>query len=66
MVIGATAVIESVFAMPGLGRLAVEAAMNRDYPTILTLNFLTAALVLLSTLAVDVLYVALDPRIRLE
>jgi peptide/nickel transport system permease protein len=66
ILIGATAVIESVFAMPGLGRLAVEAAMNRDYPTILTLNFLTAALVLLSTLAVDVLYVALDPRIRLE
>jgi peptide/nickel transport system permease protein len=40
--------------------------MNRDYPTILTLNFLTAAVVLLSNLAVDLLYVVLDPRIRLE
>lgn len=66
ILVGATAVIESVFAMPGLGRLVVEAAVNRDYPTILTLNFLTAALVLASTLAIDVLYVVLDPRIRLE
>lgn len=66
ILVGATAVIESVFAMPGLGRLVVEAAVNRDYPTILTLNFLTAAVVLLSNLAVDVLYVVLDPRIRLE
>jgi peptide/nickel transport system permease protein len=66
VLVGATAVIESVFAMPGLGRLVVEAAVNRDYPTILTLNFLTAALVLASTLAVDILYVVLDPRIRLE
>ena len=66
ILVGATAVIESVFAMPGLGRLVVEAAVNRDYPTILTLNFLTAALVLASTLAVDILYVVLDPRIRLE
>jgi peptide/nickel transport system permease protein len=66
ILVGATAVIESVFAMPGLGRLVVEAAVNRDYPTILTLNFLTAAVVLLTTLVVDVLYVVLDPRIRLE
>jgi len=66
ILIGATAVIESVFAMPGVGRLAVEAALNRDYPTIMTLNFLTAALVLVANLTVDVSYVALDPRIRLE
>jgi peptide/nickel transport system permease protein len=66
VLIGATAVIESVFAMPGIGRLVVEAALNRDYPTILTLNLLTAVAVLVSTLAVDVLYAVLDPRIELE
>ena len=66
ILIGATAVIESVFAMPGVGRLAVEAALSRDYPTIMTLNFLTAALVLLSNVVVDVSYVILDPRIRLD
>jgi peptide/nickel transport system permease protein len=65
VLIGATAVIESVFAMPGLGRLVVEAALNRDYPTIITLNLLTAAAVLVSTLLVDVLYAVLDPRIEL-
>ncbi len=66
ILIGGTAVIESVFAMPGIGRLVVEAAVSRDYPTILTLNLLTASLVLLSTLVVDILYVVLDPRIRLD
>jgi len=66
VLIGATAVIESVFAMPGLGRLVVEAAVNRDYPTIMTMNFLTAAVVLLGNLCVDVLYGVVDPRIRLE
>jgi peptide/nickel transport system permease protein len=66
VLIGSTAVIESVFAMPGVGRLVVEAALNRDYPTILTLNLLTAVAVLVSTLVVDVLYAVLDPRIELE
>ena len=66
LLIGSTAVIESVFAMPGIGRLVVESALSRDYPTILTLNFLAAGVVLLSNLLVDVCYVALDPRIRLE
>ena len=65
VLIGSTAVIESVFAMPGLGRLVVEAALNRDYPTILTLNLLTAGAVLVSTLVVDILYAVLDPRIEL-
>lgn len=66
LLIGSTAVIESVFAMPGIGRLVVEAALNRDYPTIMTLNLLTAVVVLVSTLVVDVLYAVLDPRIELE
>jgi len=66
ILVGATAVIESVFAMPGLGRLVVESALSRDYPTILTLNLLTAGGVLLGNLLVDVCYVALDPRIRLR
>jgi peptide/nickel transport system permease protein len=66
VLIGSTAVIESVFAMPGIGRLVVEAALNRDYPTIMTVNLLTAAAVLVSTLVVDLLYAVLDPRIELE
>jgi peptide/nickel transport system permease protein len=66
ILMGSTAVIESVFAMPGIGRLLVESAASRDYPVILTLNFLAAALVLLSGLCVDACYAALDPRLRLD
>ena len=66
LLVGSTAVIESVFAMPGLGRLVVESALSRDYPTVLTLNFLAAGVVLVGNLLADVCYVALDPRIRLE
>jgi peptide/nickel transport system permease protein len=66
LLVGSTAVIESVFAMPGLGRLVVESALSRDYPTVLTLNFLAAGVVLAGNLLADVCYVALDPRIRLE
>jgi peptide/nickel transport system permease protein len=51
--------------MPGLGRLTVESALSRDYPTILTLNFLAAGIVLLSNLCADLCYAVLDPRIRL-
>jgi peptide/nickel transport system permease protein len=65
VLIGSTAVIESVFAMPGIGRLVVEAALNRDYPTIMTLNLLTAVAVLLSTVAVDLLYAVRVPRLEL-
>jgi peptide/nickel transport system permease protein len=65
ILIGATAVIETVFAMPGIGRLVVEAALSRDYPIILTLNFLTASAVLLANLLVDVCYVLIDPRVEL-
>jgi peptide/nickel transport system permease protein len=66
ILIGATAVIETVFAMPGIGRLIVEAALSRDYPTIMTLNLLTATAVLVANILVDVCYVVLDPRIELE
>jgi peptide/nickel transport system permease protein len=66
ILMGSTAIIESVFAMPGLGRLVVESAASRDYPIILTLNFLAAALVLLSSLCVDACYASLDPRLRLD
>jgi len=66
ILMGSTAVIESVFAMPGVGRLLVESAASRDYPVIMTLNFLAAAFVLLSGVSVDACYAALDPRLRLD
>jgi peptide/nickel transport system permease protein len=55
---------ETVFAWPGIGRYAVTAATRLDYPAILGVTLLTAAIYLAVNLAVDVLYAVLDPRIR--
>jgi peptide/nickel transport system permease protein len=63
--IGGSVIIESIFSWPGMGRMAYEAILARDYPIILTVNFLSAVLVLIGTFVSDVLYMAVDPRIRL-
>jgi peptide/nickel transport system permease protein len=63
--IGGSVIIESIFSWPGMGRMAYEAILARDYPVILTLNFITAVLVLAGTLISDLLYMVVDPRIRL-
>jgi peptide/nickel transport system permease protein len=63
--IGGSVIIESIFSWPGLGRMAYEAILARDYPVILTINFMAAVLVLIGTLISDLLYVIVDPRIRL-
>ena len=64
--IGGSVVIETIFAYPGMGRLGYEAVLERDYPTLVALNFVVAALVLLGNLVSDLLYAAVDPRVRLE
>lgn len=58
------AITESVFAWPGLGRLAVDSAFQRDYPVILAITVIVSAMVIVTNLVVDVLYVFVDPRIR--
>ncbi|MGD8701060.1 MAG: ABC transporter permease [Desulfosarcina sp.] len=63
--IGGSVIIESIFSWPGMGRMAYEAILARDYPVILTVNFITALLVLVGTLVSDLLYMAVDPRIKL-
>jgi peptide/nickel transport system permease protein len=63
--IGGSVIIESIFAWPGMGRMAYEAILARDYPVILTLNFVSAVLVLVGTFISDLLYLVVDPRIRL-
>jgi peptide/nickel transport system permease protein len=63
--IGGSVIIESIFSWPGMGRMAYEAILGRDYPVILTVNFISAVLVLIGTLISDLLYMAVDPRIRL-
>ncbi|MBC8414033.1 MAG: ABC transporter permease [Nitrospira sp.] len=63
--IGGSVIIESIFAWPGMGRMGYEAILARDYPIILTINFIAAVLVLAGTFISDVLYMVVDPRIRL-
>jgi len=64
--IGGAVIFEQIFAWPGIGRLGYDAILARDFPMILTLNFLTAVLTLAGTLLSDLLYAVVDPRIRLE
>ena len=63
--IGGSVIIESIFAWPGMGRMAYEAILARDYPIVLTVNFISAVLVLVGTFISDMLYMVVDPRIRL-
>ena len=59
-------VTESIFALPGLGKISVEAAMSRNYPLILGINSMLAILTLIGSLVADILYALADPRIRYD
>ena len=63
--IGGSVIIESIFAWPGMGRMGFEAIIARDYPIIIALNFIAAVLTLIGTFISDLLYMVVDPRIRL-
>jgi len=62
--IGGSALIEQIFAWPGMGRLGINAIFSRDYPVIMAVNLMTSILVMLGNLTADVLYAVVDPRIR--
>ena len=64
LMLGATVVVEYVFALPGIGSMAISAALLRDYPVVITINILAAVLALTAGLFVDVAYSLLDPRIK--
>jgi peptide/nickel transport system permease protein len=59
-------IVETVFGIPGIGRLAVESLFARDYPVIMALTLLVAVSYTFTNLLVDVSYRILDPRIRLR
>jgi peptide/nickel transport system permease protein len=64
LLISGVVVTESVFNLPGIGRLTVDAVLSRDYPVIQGLILLTSAVYLGVNLMIDVAYTLLDPRIR--
>ena len=63
-VITGSVVIEEIFAIPGLGRLFVQGALNRDYTLVMGVVIFYGALIVLMNFLVDVLYALLDPRVR--
>jgi ABC-type dipeptide/oligopeptide/nickel transport system permease component len=65
-VLGGTVITESVFAWPGVGRLALEAVYNRDFPLVQATVLVVAWIFVVINLALDFVYAWLDPRIRLR
>jgi ABC-type dipeptide/oligopeptide/nickel transport system permease component len=64
--LGGVVVVETVFAWPGLGRLALDAAQTRDYPVLQGTILLFALTFVVVNLIVDVVYALLDPRIQVR
>jgi len=64
--LGGAVITETIFAWPGLGRLTVQALLNRDFPIVLAAVFVVSVLYTLINLTVDLLYGWLDPRVRLR
>lgn len=64
--LGGSVIIESVFAWPGLGRMAVDAISIRDFPLVQAIAFFTSLIVIALTILTDVVYGLIDPRIRYE
>jgi ABC-type dipeptide/oligopeptide/nickel transport system permease component len=63
-ILGGAVVIETIFTWPGVGLFTIQAILNRDYPVVQASVFILATAVVLINLTVDLLYVWLDPRIR--
>jgi peptide/nickel transport system permease protein len=64
--IGATVIIESIFALPGIGQALLQSINNRDILVIEAIVLVLATIVVLANLVADLLYAVLDPRIRYE
>jgi peptide/nickel transport system permease protein len=62
--IGGQIIMEQIFALPGMGRVFIDALNQRNYPVISAVNTIIAAIVLLANVIVDISYAWLDPRIR--
>jgi len=59
-------IVESLFQWDGVGKLYYQSLMSRDYPTVLALTVVTAAVTLFASVLADVLYAVADPRVRVE
>jgi peptide/nickel transport system permease protein len=64
--ISGSIILETIFSWPGAGALFFDAVLSRDYPTVMGLSFITALMVLFSTLIADLLYTWVDPRVSYD
>ena len=64
VLLGGAVVVEKVFSLPGVGRLSLDATLNRDYPIVVGVMFIMAVIIMVFNLAVDLTYGYLDPRIH--
>ena len=64
MLVGGAVIMENIFNLPGLGRLMVEALIDRDYPVVSGVNLVFGTAVLAINLMIDLIYPYLDPRVR--
>ncbi|MBI2325488.1 MAG: ABC transporter permease [Chloroflexi bacterium] len=66
LLLGGSVIVESIFGLPGVGRIAVAAALQRDFPVVMTTTLFAAVLVIFANLVTDIAYGYADPRIRLR
>lgn len=66
LLLGGAIIVEFMFQWPGMGLLSLQAIQQRDYPVLMGLTFMIAALVLLANLLADICYALVDPRIRVS
>lgn len=64
VLVSGSVIIEQIFALPGMGRLFVDAAFSRDYPIISGVALLVAAVIVVNNLFIDIVYANLDPRVK--
>ena len=64
--VGGSVLVETVFSLPGLGAVSVQAAMGSDFPLLAAITLITTAVVLAANLVTDVAYSAADPRVRVD
>ena len=64
--LGGSVIIETLFALPGLGRVATQSALTRDYPVVMTTVLFVAVLTVVTNLVIDLVYGWIDPRIRVQ
>ncbi len=64
IIFGGSVIIETIFAIPGIGRLMVSSIFGQDYVVVQAITFVMALIILVINLIVDISYAWLDPRIR--